>query len=59
MPQYLVATYLPDDYNPLVETEATIEGVHALNKEMISAGVRKFACGLSPKGNDPPSAVQR
>jgi len=49
MPQYLVATYLPDDYDPSVETEATIEGIHALNKEMIAAGVRKFACGLSPK----------
>jgi hypothetical protein len=51
MPQYLVATYLPDDYDPSVETEATIEGIHALNKEMIAAGVRKFACGLSPKAS--------
>jgi hypothetical protein len=41
--------YLPDDYDPSVETEATIEGIHALNQEMIAAGVRKFACGLSPK----------
>src|SRR5262249_49341399 len=49
MPQYLVAIYLPDNYDPSVETEATIEGIHALNKEMIAAGVRKFACGLSPK----------
>jgi hypothetical protein len=49
MPQYLVAVYLPDNYDPSVETEATIEGIHALNKEMIAAGVRKFACGLSPK----------
>ena len=30
-------------------TEATIEGIHALNREMIAVGVRKFACGLSPK----------
>lgn len=49
MPQYLVAVYLPDNYDPSLETEATIEGIHALNKEMIAAGVRKFACGLSPK----------
>jgi hypothetical protein len=49
MPQYLVAIYLPDNYDPSVETEATIERIHALNKEMIAAGVRKFACGLSPK----------
>jgi hypothetical protein len=49
MPQYLVAVYLADNYDPSVETEATIEGIHALNREMIAAGVRKFACGLSPK----------
>jgi hypothetical protein len=49
MPQYLVATYLPDNYDPSVEAEATVEGIHALNREMIVAGVRKFACGLSPK----------
>jgi hypothetical protein len=49
MPQYLVAVYLPDNYDPSVENEATIEGIHALNREMIAAGVRKFACGLSPK----------
>jgi hypothetical protein len=51
MPQYLVAIYHPDDYNPSVETEATIEGIHALNREMIAADVRKFACGISaPRG---------
>lgn len=49
MPQYLISTYLPDNYDPSVESEATIEGIHALNREMIAAGVRKFACGLSPK----------
>ena len=49
MPQYLVAGYLPDDFDPSALTEATIEGIHALNREMIAAGVRKFACGLSPK----------
>ena len=51
MPQYLVAVYRPDDYDPSVETEAMMEGIHALNREMIAAGARKFACGLSPVGN--------
>jgi hypothetical protein len=49
MPQYLISAYLPDNYDPSAEKEATIEGIHALNREMIAAGVRKFACGLSPK----------
>ena len=51
MPQYLVAVYHPDDYDPSVETEATIEAIHALNRELTAAGARKFACGLSPAGN--------
>ena len=48
MPQYLISVYRPDDYDPSVETEATIEAIHALNREMIAAGARKFACGISP-----------
>ena len=47
MPQYLVAIYRHDDYDPSVETEATIEEIHALNREMIAAGARKFACRAS------------
>jgi hypothetical protein len=47
MTQYLVAIYHPDDYDPSVETEATISEIHALNREMIAAGARKFAAGLS------------
>ena len=50
MPQYLVANYLPDDFDPSTVTEAMIEEIHALNREMIAAGARKFACGLSPAG---------
>jgi hypothetical protein len=50
MTQYLVAIYRPDDYDPSVETEATIE-VHALNRETAAAGARKFACGLSAASN--------
>ena len=46
MPQYLLAGYLPDNFDPSTMDEATIEGIHALNREMIAAGVRKFACGL-------------
>src|SRR5258707_6277504 len=46
MPQYLVAGYLPDDFDPSQADEATSREIHALNKEMIAAGVRKFACGL-------------
>ena len=50
MPQYLVANYLPDDFDPSAVTEAMIEEIHALNRELIAAGVRKFACGISPPG---------
>ena len=46
MPQYLISGYLPDDFDPSVQDEAVVEEIHALNREMIAAGVRKFACGL-------------
>ena len=49
MPQYLVIGYLPDNFDPSAQDEAMVRDIHALNKEMIAAGVRKFACGLSPK----------
>src|SRR5215472_9768584 len=48
MPQYLVASYLPDDFDPSTVTEAMVEQIHAVNRELIAAGVRKFACGISP-----------
>ena len=48
MPQYLVCNYLPDDFDPSTVTEAMMEEIHALNREMIAAGVRKFACGIAP-----------
>src|ERR1700722_19948866 len=51
MPQYLIANYLPDDFDPSTVTEAMIEQIHAVNRELIAAGVRKFACGISPAGN--------
>jgi hypothetical protein len=40
----------PTTTTPSVETEAMTEKIHALNREMIAAGARKFACGLSPAG---------
>jgi hypothetical protein len=51
MPQYLVANYLPDNFDPATVTEAMMEEIHALNREMIAAGVRKFACGISAASN--------
>jgi hypothetical protein len=51
MPQYLVCNYLPDNFDPSTVTEAMMEEIHALNREMIAAGVRKFAGGISPAAN--------
>jgi len=51
MPQYLVCNYLPDDFDPSTVTEAMAEEIHAINRELIAAGVRKFACGISPAAN--------
>jgi hypothetical protein len=51
MPQYLVANYLPDNFDPSTVTEAMIEEIHALNRELIAAGIRKFACGIAPPGS--------
>ena len=48
MPQYLVANYLPDNFDPSTVTEEMIEEIHALNRELIAAGIRKFACGIAP-----------
>ena len=48
MAQYLVAIHRPDDYDASVEGEAMMEEIHALNREMIAAGVRVFVAGLSP-----------
>ena len=47
MPQFLVAIYHPENYVPSLEDKAMMEDIHALNREMIAAGVRKFAAGLS------------
>ena len=47
MPQFLVAIHHPDNYVPSLEDEAMIADISALNREMIAAGVRNFAGGLS------------
>ena len=49
MPQYLVAIYHPDDYDPSVsEDEAMGRDIDLLNEEMAAAGARIFAGGLHP-----------
>ena len=40
MPQYLVAIHLPDNFDPSQSDPAMMDDIHALNKEMIAAGVR-------------------
>ena len=46
MPHYLIAGYLPEDFDPSTQDEAMVEEIYALNREMIGAGVRRFAGGL-------------
>jgi hypothetical protein len=48
MPHYLIAGYLPENFDPSTQDEAMAEEMYALNREMIAAGVRKFAGGLGP-----------
>ncbi|MFP5250603.1 MAG: hypothetical protein ACLGP3_12340, partial [Acidobacteriota bacterium] len=43
-PQYPVTMYLPGHDDPATEDEAKVERIRTLNREMIAAGVRKFAC---------------
>ncbi len=51
MPQFLLAIYHPDNYDPSTEGEAMIREIGALNKEMVAAGVRNFVGGLSAPRN--------
>jgi hypothetical protein len=49
MPQYLVAIYLPDDYDQSTEDEAMARDIESLENEMVAAGVSiPFRGGLSP-----------
>ena len=50
MPQYLLANYLPDNFDPSSMTEATVRAISDLNDELEAAGARLMACGLSPAG---------
>jgi hypothetical protein len=47
MPQYLVANYLPDNFDPSTVDEAMVHAIDVLNEELIAAGARLLAVGLS------------
>ena len=47
MPEYLVAIQHPDGYDGVTEGEAMMRDIHALNEEMMAAGARLFAGGLT------------
>jgi hypothetical protein len=47
MTQYLVAIHHPDGYDGTTEGEAMMRDIHALNEEMMAAGARVFAGGLT------------
>ena len=49
--EYLIAIYLPDDYDPSLETEAMHRDIDVLNDEMVAAGVRVFVAGLCSPSN--------
>ena len=48
MPQYLLANYLPDNFDPSTITPAMVQAINDLNEELEAAGARLMACGLSP-----------
>jgi hypothetical protein len=48
MPQYLLANYLPDNFDPSTITPEMIGKINDLNEELEAAGARLMACGLSP-----------
>lgn len=49
MTQYLVAIHHPDDYDPSIAEDETMDrDIDALNDEMKAAGVRIFVGGLQP-----------
>ena len=47
MAQYLVAIHHPDNFAPFTVDGATMHDIHVLNEEMIAAGARVFAGGLT------------
>lgn len=48
MPHFLIAGYLPENFDPSSMTEAKVNAIHALNRDMVAAGIRRFAGGLGP-----------
>lgn len=46
MPHYLISGYLPDNFDPSAMDETMVEEIHAINRDMIATGVRRFAGGL-------------
>ena len=48
MPQYLIVTYIPDNFDPSTVTEDDVRAIHAINQEMEDAGILKYVGGLSP-----------
>jgi hypothetical protein len=46
MPHFLISGYLPEDFDPSAQDESKVEEIYALNREMVAAGVRRFAGGL-------------
>ena len=59
MPQYLVAIHHLDNYDPSAESEAMHRDIDVLNEEMMAAGVRIFAGGLSAASNAKSLRAQR
>jgi len=47
MAEYLVAIHHPDGYDGSLEGEAMGRDIDTLNEEMVAAGVRIFAGGLT------------
>jgi hypothetical protein len=56
MAQFLVAGYLPDDFDPSTMDEAMGRAIHALNKEMEDAGPE---AGLRPWGHEVAASADR
>ena len=46
MPHFLIAGYLPENFDPSTMDEAAVEAIHTLNREMDAAGITRFAGGL-------------
>ena len=49
--EYLIAIYLPDDFDPSVQPEAMERDIDVLNDEMVASGARVFVGGLSSPGH--------